>query len=40
VMDAWVSSGSGVEYDGYLARNGIAVEAYVGEEEGIGEIQR
>jgi murein DD-endopeptidase MepM/ murein hydrolase activator NlpD len=40
VMDRWVSSGAGVEYDGYLARDGIAVEAYVGEEEGIGEIQR
>ena len=40
VMDGWVSDGTGVEYDGFLARNGIAVEAYVGEEEGIGEIQR
>ena len=40
VMDSWVSSGAGVEYDGYLTRDGISIEAYVGEEEGIGEIQR
>jgi murein DD-endopeptidase MepM/ murein hydrolase activator NlpD len=40
VLDGWVSDGTGVEYDGYLARDGIAIEAYVGEEEGIGEIQR
>ena len=40
VMDGWVSAGAGVEYDGYLARQGIVIEAYVGEEEGIGEIQR
>ena len=40
VLDGWVSSGTGVEYDGYLIRDGITVEAYVGEEEGIGEIQR
>jgi LasA protease len=40
VLDGWVSDGTGVEYDGFLVRDGIAVEAYVGEEEGIGEIQR
>jgi LasA protease len=40
VMDSWVSSGIGIEYDGFLTRDGISIEAYVGEEEGIGEIQR
>ncbi|GAB4579460.1 MAG: hypothetical protein Fur0022_21980 [Anaerolineales bacterium] len=40
VLDGWVSDGTGVEYDGFLVRDGIAIEAYVGEEEGIGEIQR
>ncbi len=40
VLDGWVSDGIGVEYDGFLVRDGVAVEAYVGEEDGIGEIQR
>ncbi|MCB9135726.1 MAG: LysM peptidoglycan-binding domain-containing protein [Anaerolineales bacterium] len=40
VMDGWVSQGTGNEYDGYLVRDGVMIEAYVGEEEGIGEIQR
>lgn len=40
VLDGWVSDGTGVEYDGFLVRDGLAIEAYVGEEEGIGEIQR
>ncbi len=28
VMDGWVSSGAGVEYDGYLTKDGIVVEAW------------
>jgi murein DD-endopeptidase MepM/ murein hydrolase activator NlpD len=30
VMDGWVSSGAGREYDGYLERNGQKIEAYAG----------
>jgi len=30
VMDLWVPSTTGVEYDGYLTRNGVIVEAYAG----------
>jgi murein DD-endopeptidase MepM/ murein hydrolase activator NlpD len=29
-LDGWISSGSGVEYDGFLTRNGQIVEAYDG----------
>lgn len=29
-LDGWVSSGSGIEYDGTLKRNGITVEAFDG----------
>ena len=28
VLDGWVSSGSGKEYDGYLSKNGISIEAW------------
>ena len=28
VMDGWVSSGDGIEYNGYMTRNGIIVEAW------------
>ena len=28
VMDGWVSSGDGIEYNGYMTRNGIVVEAW------------
>jgi hypothetical protein len=27
-LDGWVSSGSGIEYDGYLTRGGIVIEAF------------
>jgi LasA protease len=30
IMDGWVSSGNGIEYDGYLERNGESVEAWEG----------
>ena len=39
VMDDWVSSGAGKEYDGYLTKDGKQIEAYVGRES-INEIQR
>jgi len=33
VLDGWVSSGAGGEYDGYLTRGNQVVEAYDGDEE-------
>jgi murein DD-endopeptidase MepM/ murein hydrolase activator NlpD len=30
VMDGWVSSGNGIEYDGFLERNGESIEAWEG----------
>ncbi len=39
VMDGWVASGNGVEYDGWLSRNGITVEAWDGRNP-INEISR
>lgn len=39
VLDGWVSSGTGVEYDGYLTRNGVIVEAFDGNNP-INQIQR
>lgn len=30
ILDGWVSSGAGVEYDGYLQRGGQRIEAYSG----------
>jgi len=38
-LDGWVSSGIGVEYDGYLTRNGQQVEAFDGNNP-INQIQR
>ncbi|MEW6401698.1 MAG: LysM peptidoglycan-binding domain-containing M23 family metallopeptidase, partial [Chloroflexota bacterium] len=32
-MDGWVSSGAGIEYDGYLSRDGQIVEAWEGRTE-------
>jgi LasA protease len=31
IMDGWVSSGSGIEYDGSLTRSGVAVKAWDGQ---------
>ena len=39
VMDGWVASGAGREYDGYLERNGKTIEAYAGNSPDNG-IQR
>jgi murein DD-endopeptidase MepM/ murein hydrolase activator NlpD len=39
VLDGWVSSGAGAEYDGYLQQNGRVVEAYAGRSE-INQIER
>ena len=39
VMDGWVSSGAGKEYDGYLTKNGKQIEAYSGRDS-INEIHR
>jgi LysM repeat protein len=38
-LDGWISSGTGVEYDGYLTRLGVTVEAYNGNDP-INQIQR
>jgi LasA protease len=39
VLDGWVSSGAGNEYDGYLNRDGKKIEAYAARDE-INAIQR
>lgn len=39
ILDGWVSSGTGIEYDGYLTRNGVTVEAFDGNNP-INQIQR
>jgi LysM repeat protein len=38
-LEGWISSGTGVESDGYLTRGGITLEAYDGSES-INQIQR
>ncbi len=32
-LDGWISSGAGNEYDGYLTRNAVRIEAYAGRSE-------
>jgi len=39
VLDGYVSSGTNVEYDGWLTRNGTAIEAWDGRNP-VNEIQR
>ena len=39
-LDGWVSSGNGVEYDGYLTRGGIVIEAWEGRFENLNQISR
>jgi len=39
-LDGWVSSGNGVEYDGYLTRGTTIVEAWEGVFEGLNQISR
>ena len=40
VMDGWVSSGNGVEYDGFLTRGSTQIEAWEGVHEGLNQISR
>ncbi|MGB8981950.1 MAG: LysM peptidoglycan-binding domain-containing protein, partial [Anaerolineales bacterium] len=39
-MDGWVSSGNGIEYDGYLTRGSTVVEAWEGVFENLNQITR
>jgi murein DD-endopeptidase MepM/ murein hydrolase activator NlpD len=39
-LDGWVSSGNGVEYDGYLTRGTTVIEAWEGVFEGLNQISR
>jgi murein DD-endopeptidase MepM/ murein hydrolase activator NlpD len=39
-MDGWVSSGNGIEYDGFLTRGDITVEAWEGVFEDLNQISR
>ena len=34
MLDGWVSTGDGIEYDGFLTRNGVTIEAIDGAQEG------
>lgn len=40
VLDGWVSSGNGIEYDGYLTRGQVVVEAWEGVFENLNQISR
>jgi len=40
IMDGWVSSGNGVEYDGYLTRDTTIIEAWEGVFEELNQISR
>ena len=40
VMDGWVSSGNGVEYDGFLKKGAATIEAWEGVHEGVNQISR
>jgi hypothetical protein len=39
-LDGWVSSGNGYEYDGYLTRGSVTLEALEGRFEGLNQISR
>jgi LasA protease len=39
-LDGWISSGNGIEYDGYLTRGDIAYEALEGRFDGLNQISR
>jgi murein DD-endopeptidase MepM/ murein hydrolase activator NlpD len=39
-LDGWVSSGNGIEYDGYLTRGDVVYEALEGRFEGLNQISR
>lgn len=40
IMDSWVSSGNGVEYDGYLTKGATVIEAWEGVFEGLNQVTR
>jgi murein DD-endopeptidase MepM/ murein hydrolase activator NlpD len=40
VMDGWISSGNGIEYDGFLSRGSTRIEAWEGVHEGLNQISR
>lgn len=40
ILDGWVSSGTGAEYDGYLTRGSTTLEALEGRFEGLNQISR
>jgi murein DD-endopeptidase MepM/ murein hydrolase activator NlpD len=39
-MDGWVSSGNGIEYDGFLTKGSLIIEAWEGVHEGLNQISR
>jgi LasA protease len=39
-LDGWVSSGNGIEYDGYLTKGSTVIEAWEGVHEGLNQISR
>ena len=39
-LDGWISSGNGIEYDGYLRRGDVVYEALEGRFEGLNQISR
>jgi murein DD-endopeptidase MepM/ murein hydrolase activator NlpD len=39
-LDGWISSGNGIEYDGYLTRGDTVMEAWEGRFEGLNQISR
>ncbi len=39
-LDGWISSGNGIEYDGYLTRGTTVIEAWEGVFEGLNQIAR
>ena len=40
IMDGWVSSGNGNEYDGFLTKGSTMIEAWEGVHEGLNQISR
>lgn len=40
VLDGWVSSGNGIEYDGFLKKGAATIEAWEGVHEGVNQVTR
>ena len=40
ILDGWVSSGNGIEYDGYLTKGTTIIEAWEGVFEGLNQVSR